>query len=299
MVNERKDYFPPDEIVAEVAEALATRGPGQIDWVTFAGSGEPLLHARLGWMIRRVKEMTDLPIAVITNGSLLYLPEVRDELTAADAVLPTLDAGTPELYRRIDRPHPEASFERLVKGLARFSRGYRGSLWVETMLVRGLNDGEEALRDIAARLEEIRPDEIHLNLPTRPPAEPWLEPPDEEGVMRAIAILERVATVRAVHPLVAATLDLSESEQLLDAVVAVIARHPLREDDLVDALARWSPGRVREALARLAADGRARVVTRYGARFWTAAGAFFPDAGPEPDPNACEGRRPPASHGTE
>jgi wyosine [tRNA(Phe)-imidazoG37] synthetase (radical SAM superfamily) len=281
VVNERKDYFPPDEIVAEVAEALDQHGPERIDWITFVGSGEPLLHASLGRMIRRVKAMTDVPVAVITNGSLLHLPEVRADLADADAVLPTVDAGTPELYRKIDRPHPEATFERLVRGLAEFRRDYQGRLWVETMLVRGLNDGEGALHDLAARLAEIEPDEIHLNLPTRPPAEPWLEPPDRDGVLRAVAILGRVAPVRAVEPPAEGTLDLGGAEDLVDAVVAVITRHPLREDDLVNTLARWSPGAVRETMSRLASDGRARVVARYGTRFWTAAPAFFPDAAPD------------------
>lgn len=94
LVNERKGYYPSEEILAEVREALEAHKPGEIDWVTFVGSGEPLLHARIGRLIQQVKGMTELPVAVITNGSLLYLLEVRQELVSADAVLPTLDAGT-------------------------------------------------------------------------------------------------------------------------------------------------------------------------------------------------------------
>lgn len=128
--------------------------------------------------------MTARPVAVITNGLLLYLPEVRKELSAADAIRPTLDAGTAELYRKINRPHPEIAFKRLVDGLAAFRQEYRGKLWVEVMLVRGLNDSERTLRGIAAALEGIRPDEIHINLPTRPPVETWVAPPDEESLLR-------------------------------------------------------------------------------------------------------------------
>ena len=120
LINERKNYYPPDEIAAEVREALQAHQPGEIDWVTFVGSGEPLLHASTGWLIREVKHITDLPVAVITNGTLLYLPEVREELIVADAVLPTIDAGTEELYRRINRPHPQFTFNRLVEGLIAF-----------------------------------------------------------------------------------------------------------------------------------------------------------------------------------
>jgi len=176
LTNERLEYFPREEILAEVEQALAAHKPGEIDWVTFVGSGEPALHIGLGWLIRKVKELTSatttftpqgrLPVAVITNGAILYLPEVREELAVADAVLPTLDAGNARLYRKINRPHPDITFERLVDGLIAFRKEYQGLLWVEVMLVRGLNDSEEALREIVAALERIRPDEVHINLPT-------------------------------------------------------------------------------------------------------------------------------------
>jgi wyosine [tRNA(Phe)-imidazoG37] synthetase (radical SAM superfamily) len=159
MTSQRRDYFPPDEIVAEVMAAAQAHKPGEIDWITFVGSGEPTLHASLGAMIRRLKTLTVLPIAVITNGSLLHLPEVRQELLAADAVLPTVDAGTDVLYRKINRPMPELNYERFVEGIVAFRNEYRGKLWVEVMLVQGLNDSEAALQDLAAVLKRIRPDE--------------------------------------------------------------------------------------------------------------------------------------------
>ena len=274
--NERKDYFPADEIVAEVGEALAGHEVDEIDWVTFVASGETLLHAHLGSMVREVKAITQLPVAVITNGSLLYLPDVRQELLAADAVLPSLDAGTPDLYRRLNRPHPDITFERLTDGLMAFRSEYRGNLWLETMLVRGMNDSEEAIRDLAAWIARIQPDEVHLDLPSRPPSEAWVEPPDDESVMRAISIIDHVAPVRAVFP-AEGTVDLSGCDNVLDAVIGVITRHPLREEELADALARWAMGEVHEALAELEASGRARVVTRYGQRFWIAEPAHFPE----------------------
>jgi len=277
LVNERRDYFPPDEIVAEVEQALHAHGPEGIDWITFLGSGEPLLHAHLGDMLRKVKALTPLPVAVLTNGSLLYLPAVRDELRVVDAVLPSLDAGTPELYRRINRPHPKLTYERLIGGLIAFGQEYEGNLWLEVMLMRGVNDTEGALRDIAAQLTRIRPSEIHINLPTRPPAEVWLEPPDQEGLMRAIAILEQVAPVRAVES-VTGTVELTASDTLADAILAVITRHPLHEEELERTLAHCDAQQVHAALAELEATGRAQRVTRYGKRFWTAAASYFPEA---------------------
>ncbi len=111
MVNERKDFFPAEDILAEVENALLSHQPGEIDWITFVGSGETTLYASLGRLIREVKKLTSLPVAVITNGSLLSKREIRQELLAADAVLPSLDAGTPELYQQVNRPYPGLSFE--------------------------------------------------------------------------------------------------------------------------------------------------------------------------------------------
>ncbi|HIE57985.1 MAG TPA: radical SAM protein, partial [Anaerolineales bacterium] len=140
MTNERKDFFPVEEILAEVEEALAVHQPGEIDWVTFVGSGETTLNASIGALIRAVKTLTPLPVAVITNGALLYQPQVRAELVAADAVMPSFDAGNPQLYRRINRPHPDLTYERLLNGLLAFREKYEGHLWVEVMLIKDLND---------------------------------------------------------------------------------------------------------------------------------------------------------------
>lgn len=273
LTNERREYVPAEEIFLEVEQALRSHQSGEIDWVTFVGSGEPTLHSRTGELIRRVKDLTPLPVAVITNGSLLYLPEAREELSAADAILPTLDSGNAALYRKINRPHPDITFERLVNGLIAFREQCRGKLWVEVMLVQGLNDTESALREIADVLKRIQPDEVHVNLPTRPPVETWVQPPDEEGLMRALAILGRIAQV--VHP-AEGSFDLSGSENVVEAIVGIITRHPMREDELRRTLEKWTPGQVNSALDELAASGRAQVVERYGYRFWSASPARYP-----------------------
>jgi len=274
LVNQRDDYFPPEEILVETREVLDSHKPGEIDWVTFVGSGEPTLNASIGWLIRKVKAQSDLPVAVITNGSLLYLPEVRLELYAADAVLPSLDAGTEVLYRKINRPHPEITYKRLLEGLIAFRSEFAGKLWVEVMLVKGLNDTEDALRDIAAAMSLIEPDEVHINLPTRPPVEIWVQPPDEEGLLRARAILGDIA--RVVHP-AEGSFDLSEYDNLVDAVIGIITRHPMRQEELERTLERWAPGQVGVVLTELETSGRAQVVERYGVHFWSASPSHFPD----------------------
>ncbi len=274
LVNERREYVPHEQALAEVETALAEHAPGEIDWVTFVGSGETCLHSGLGWMIRGVKRLTELPVAVITNGSLLYQPEVRDDLAPADAVLPSLDAGEAGLYRKINRPHPQASFERLVQGLMDFRAAYAGKLWVEVMLLQGMNDDEQSLHRIGEVLGRIRPDAVHVLLPTRPPAEPWVRPTDEEGIERAMAILGQVAEV--VHP-AQGEFDLGDSADVLDAILGVITRHPMGQDELERALAGCKGTDVQRTLQLLAESGWAKVIERHGERFWSPAAARFVD----------------------
>jgi wyosine [tRNA(Phe)-imidazoG37] synthetase (radical SAM superfamily) len=274
LVNKRKSYFEPEDIVGQVQASLAAHSPGDIDWITFVGSGEPLLHAGLGGMIHDIKALTYLPVAVITNGTLLYQKEIRQELAEADAVMPSLDAGTPELYRKINRPHPDITFERLLSGLIAFRREYEGWLWIETMLVRGVNDTEETLGDLVEVLSQIEPDEVHLNLPTRPPAETWVRPPDKGGLTRSATILGSIAQV--VQP-VEGTFDLSGDRNIIDAIVGIITRHPMRQEELEKTLAKWTPGQVDQALAELETSGRAQLVERNGIRYWSAEPSFYPE----------------------
>jgi wyosine [tRNA(Phe)-imidazoG37] synthetase (radical SAM superfamily) len=274
LTNDRQEYIPCTEILAELESFMISALLGEIDWVTFVGSGEPTLHSGIGRLIRQVQLLTDLPVAVITNGSLLYLPEVRRDLLWADAVMPSLDAGSADLYRKLNRPHPQATFDRLVEGLIAFRQAYGGLLWIEVMLVRGLNDTEGALQEIAAILRRIQPDQVHLNLPTRPPAETWVQPADEEGLMRAQAILGDIATV--VHP-AAGDFKLGGCETAVADILAIITRHPMRQEELERTLALWAPGKTTDLLAELAESGQAQVVERYGARFWSAAPARYPD----------------------
>jgi len=269
---ERRYNFGVLEILSEVRKALEAHAPGEIDWVTFVGSGETTLHAGLGEMIQGVKAMTDLPVAVITNGSLLYMPEVRYELQAADAVMPSLDAGNAVLYRRINRPHPSLTFERLTNGLIAFRKAYQKKLWIEVMLIGGVNDTESALREIAEWMEKIQPDEVHVLQPTRPPAEAWVRPPDEAGLQRAHKILGE--TARIILP-AQGVFDLSFDEDLIKAITGIITRHPMKESQLVEALNQWSPDNVRETLQKLAESGRAQTVIRAGERFWSASGAYY------------------------
>ncbi len=276
LVNERREWSPRQAIVDEVAAALGTYAAGAIDFVSFVGSGEPTLHSGLGWMIRRVQGFSPAPVAVITNGALLSNPEVRDELCAADVVMPTLSASNELLYRRIHRPHPNLHLADMVEGLVAFRRAYQGKLWIEVMLLRGVNDDDDALRALAALLARIAPDQVHLTLPDRPPTEPWIEPPDADGLMRATAILGSVLHDAAeVVPPSGVHFDFAKGSNPEEELLAIFARHPMSEAQVTQALALPAGAAAAAALDALARSGRARLTTRHGVQFWTTANQHF------------------------
>lgn len=270
--TERERFFPADSIVDEVVSTVERIGKTNVDWVTFVGSGEPTLHLDLGEMIREVKRRTDLPVAVITNGSLLYLEAVRRDLLEADAVLPTLDAGSERVYRRINRPARSLTFDRQIEGLRAFRREYRGQLWVEVMLVKGYNDDDQSLAEIAQVLEEVNPEEVHLNRPTRPAADARAEPSDELRTRRAAEILGAGARSVAAE---AACVALSEHEELESAILGIVTRHPLEQARIADTLSTTDHAGVERAVLALLERGEVQQVERHGARFLCAGEGLF------------------------
>jgi wyosine [tRNA(Phe)-imidazoG37] synthetase (radical SAM superfamily) len=271
--NRRHAFASVSEIFAELSTRLGQLDTQHLDWITIVGSGETTLFSRLGSLIRMVKTVTSVPVAVLTNGSLLFSREVRRELEAADAVLPSLDAGSESLYRRINRPHPECTFDRLLGGLMAFRQESAGRLYVETMLVRGVNDTEHALSDLAATLAAIEPDEVHLTTPTRPPAEPWVAVPDAETLKVATEALG--ACVEAPEPQ-DISVPLGSRDEVSEFLVTVIVRHPLRETELVTLVEHWLPGAAGDVLANLESDTRVKQVWRRDQVFWCSEKCWHP-----------------------
>lgn len=270
-VTERREFFPREEILAEIKQAID--GSAAIDWITFVGSGETTLYKGLGWLIREIKKITDIPVAVITNGSLLSFEEVRDELLQADAVLPSLNAGSAELFDRIDRPAPGFTYERHIEGLIEFRKVYHGMLWVEVMLIAGMNDSTEALLDIALVLEKVKPDTVHLVLPTRPSTESSVRLPSENAIARARFILSHV--VKVVHP-VKGSMNLKSTADIIETVIAITKRHPLQERELrnaLDELIPDEPDQVELVIRQLLGSGKFKtVMLQDGEVYWVPAG---------------------------
>jgi len=166
---ERREYVPMTDILMEVEERLATGLAA--DFITLSGSGEPTLHSDCGDILRTIKTLSDIPVAVLTNSSLLGDPQVRDELLAADVVVPSLDAGDAAMFARVNRPHPAIDFAAMVDGLAAFSHTFPGRLWLEVFLLDGLTATPEEAGKIAAQAARVRAERVQINTVSRPPAE--------------------------------------------------------------------------------------------------------------------------------
>lgn len=164
---ERHEWLRWEPLLQELNRGLDTRP----DYITFSGSGEPTLHAGLGELIDRVKSVTAIPVAVLTNGSLLWRADVRRDLQHADLVIPSLDAGDDLRFRCINRPHESLSFEQVVEGLAAFREEFTGQYWLEVLAVAPWTSGREQIENIAGWALKIRPDRVQLNTVSRPPSE--------------------------------------------------------------------------------------------------------------------------------
>ena len=171
----RKEYVAAGEILEEVKTFLKEEHP-PIDHLSLGGSGEPTLHSKIRSIIEGIQLMTVLPVAVITNGSLFHEREVREDLLRADRVLPSLDAVSPEVFEKINRPAPGFSIENVVQGLIDFRKIYQGQIWLEILFCKGINDTENELLRMKEAINQIRPDLIHLNTVVRPPSETWVTP---------------------------------------------------------------------------------------------------------------------------
>jgi len=196
---ERRDYVPVKAVLAELKERLA-QGV-KADFITISGSGEPTLNSRLGELIDGIKKITNIPVAILTNGTLLHRQDVRADCAKADVVLPSLDAGDRQAFEEINRPHKDISIENLISGLCIFRNEFAGQIWLEVFFVEGLNTNAGQIAKIKAAIERIRPDKIQLNSAVRPTAEPGVKRLDA-GKLQVIAeeLGEKCEVVADVSP---------------------------------------------------------------------------------------------------
>ena len=235
---EPRDLFSTETIVAAARERLAAvaKSGEVVDYVTLVSDGEPTLDANLGETIRALKRLGP-PVAVISNATLLWQPEVRQALMAADWVSLKVDAVDEAIWRRVDRPHGRLDLAQVQDGMRAFGADYRGRLVSETMLVNGVNDGRGHLLAVAGFLAELAPEIAYLAIPTRPPAESEVQPPSEARLNAAYQVLsERLTRVEYLVGYEGNAFGVSGDAA--HDLLSITAVHPMREDAVAELLRR-------------------------------------------------------------
>ncbi len=191
----RKEYVPLKRVKAELTSFLAS-GP-QLDFVTFSGAGEPTLHSGFGELVSFIKTaFSQHKLALLTNGSLFYRSDVRDEIVDLDLVKVSLDAAHENNFRRINRPHRELGLAHILEGLIAFRNKFTKQFWIEVFLVPGYNDSESELKEIKSVLNILAPDRVQLNTLDRPGSEPWVKPVDKKALTDIAAYLYNAEIIK-------------------------------------------------------------------------------------------------------
>jgi wyosine [tRNA(Phe)-imidazoG37] synthetase (radical SAM superfamily) len=223
--TERREWAPLEGVLEELRGKLVL----EPDYITIGGSGEPALYSRIGDLIDGIHAITEIPVAVLTNGSLLWDEVVRNELSKADVVMPSLDAGSNTLFRTVNKPHPAISFERLIDGLIAFRRQFHGLYWLEVLLLSGYTAIEAEVKKIAKKVAEIKPDEVHLNTCIRPPVEEYAYAVDWRRLVQLADLFSPPAEVIADSQLdVVRTISSADSE----AILQLLRRRPCTASDI-------------------------------------------------------------------
>ena len=261
---ERREYTPTEDIVQAVLAKI--EGASSVDFVTFLGDGEPLLASNIPQVLAGIREHWHGKTALITNGSLLWISEAREAASAFDVVMPTVSACDPGMYRRLHRPHRSLPFERCMDGLVRFAADYSGQIWPEVMLVEGVNDAPESLERIGKITESLRPAEVHITAPIRPPSVTSVRPPSKETLRLALQLIPK--SVDFTHPESAEmpTPSSDPSQHLVD----ISGTHPLREEQAISILvgAGMTEQDASRGLDALVRSSSLVVLSRNGVRFY-------------------------------
>ena len=238
MQVERRAFYEPQEILGAVRDKVEkAREIGEsIDYLTFVPDGEPTLDANLGREIELLKPL-GIKIAVITNASLVWREDVREDLMKADWVSLKVDSTREEVWRRINRPHRTLQLASILDGMLEFAKVYRGGLVTETMLVEGVNDSDALVGEVADFLARLRPSTAYLAIPTRPPAEEWVQSPSEEAINWAYQILSK--RVDPAEYLIGYEGNaFAFTGNVEEDLLSIAAVHPMREEAVNEFLAR-------------------------------------------------------------
>jgi wyosine [tRNA(Phe)-imidazoG37] synthetase (radical SAM superfamily) len=284
---ERRSFFPINDILAAVRSAIQGRGQGvkesrnpvralessnprilePLSFLTFSGEGEPTLNRDIGRIIRRLKREFSIPVAVITNSTLLTDPQVRRDLYAADLVVPSLDAANQRNFARVDRGHRDLRVADIIEGLKLFRRGYRGKIWLEIMLVKGINDSVEHIVALRKAAWEIKPDRVQLNTVVRPPAESFAKPMSGDDLEQIQLLFGPNTDIIGEAKSKGQRTNDKGPDRPDEMILATVQGRPVTKLDLVCSLG-VAPREVEAALHRLLRVKRIRCVNYSGKTFY-------------------------------
>jgi wyosine [tRNA(Phe)-imidazoG37] synthetase (radical SAM superfamily) len=260
----RTCYVDIDAILDELKERLSE--PLRLDYITISGSGEPTLSSGIGPLIDGIRALTDVPVAVLTNGSLFTDPEVRKALHAADVVAPSLDAVSPEAFRRVNRPHPSLNPSTIAEAMTEFAQGFPGEIWLETLLVAGMNDDPGEIALLRRAIDAIAPARLHVNTIVRPPSVAGACAITAQRLREIASDLGPTAEVIAAP---GGPAQLTIEEGVAERIIAMAARRPITARDVARAIG-TSHANAAKMLSELVEIGRLRLVPHGGTQYYRA-----------------------------
>lgn len=275
LILDRREYVPTDDVIAELSAWIAAGG--QADYLTLSGAGEPTLHSRFGDILRSVPGKSGIRKALLSNGSLFYLPEVREAAQAADVVKVSFSAWDEESFRRLNRPHSSLRLQAIAEGIRAFRQSYSGTLWVEVFLARGINDLPDQVSRIAELVRTFVPDQVQLNTVVRSPADSGVIAVAADVLTERAKLFEPYevvctgvptgeATGRNGGPGMAGFSGLENRERIF----GLVQRHPSTVEEIAQGLG-LEAKTVSVDLAILRTEGRIEVENRAGRAIWNAA----------------------------
>ncbi len=230
MISDRQVFYDPDEVFAAAKEKIkqALIANEKIDYLTIVPDGEPTLDVNLGNLLDQLASLK-IKTAVITNSSLIHIPQVRANLSKADWVSVKIDTVNENIWRKIDRPHKRLELGAILEGIISFSKEFMGELVTETMLMQDINDGKRNIEDIAQFIQKINVHSSYISIPTRPPAEEWIFPPSPAVLNRAFQIF------KSYLPKVEYLIGYEGSQfaftgNVQEDILSITSVHPMRED---------------------------------------------------------------------
>ena len=231
---ERKEYVSFETVKKELTHYLAHHA--RPDYITFSGSGEPTLNSKIGDVIRFLKEQVpDVPVAILTNSTLFSHKQVRSDIKNAKVVIPSLDAATEKIFKKINRPFPHLHVDKIIDGLIRFRKEYSGKMWLEVFIVPGINDTKEELNILKQVIGKIKPDQVHLNTLDRPGSVSTLRAATREELEHVLDVFQMDNATIVADPPEHKVL-LSYRKDTADAILGTIARRPCTSKDLSEIL---------------------------------------------------------------